>query len=113
MPLGDEQQHPSPEIHHVKSIFWASGRGLATHLHSLLWVPRISCWPFWATHGLGRLCPTLADEETKAHGTSALRPGAGSHLTWVQAGTLVEFVRDHATLFSWVLKAPLILCPYQ
>ena len=42
------------------------------------------------------------------------RPGAGSHLTWVQADTLVEFGQgDHATLFSWVLKAPLILCPYS
>lgn len=40
------------------------------------------------------------------------RLGAGSHLTWVQAGTLVEFGQgDHTTLFSQVLKAALILCP--
>ena len=38
------------------------------------------------------------------------RPETGSHLTWVQAGTLVEFGQgDHATLFSRVLKAPVIL----
>ena len=40
------------------------------------------------------------------------RLGAGSHLTWVPAGTLVEFGQgDHTTLFSQVLKVALILCP--
>lgn len=80
------------------------------------WLPTcIPCSVYPGSHaGLAghpqarRLCPTLSSWN------SMPRPEAGSHLTWVQAGTLVEFGQgDHATLFSQVLKAPVILCPYS
>ena len=64
-----------------------------------------------AAHGLEGFAQ-LCRWRNQGSWSSMPRLGAGSHLTWVPAGTLVEFGQgDHTTLFSQVLKVALILCP--
>ena len=94
------------------------GGGLATHLHSSLCVPMISCWPCGRPWGR-RLCPTLQMRKWRLTEINAptwvvILPGLGQAPWWAQGsnGQVECGQGDPFTLSSRALKTPLILCSH-